>query len=95
MHRTLFDLDPCFGRLPIRHRSNAFQKSVANRSLQLGALQGVVKMQLRKQGPYGKDLGEDMTDGKFDVAGTRKSVRLAKEIIGSYRPDPLRQVSDP
>jgi|GEM_PF-6540950 len=40
-------------------------------------------MQLRKQGPHGKDLGKDMTDGKFDVVGTRKGVRLTKKFIGS------------
>jgi hypothetical protein len=83
MHRALFDLDPGLGRLPICHRSNAFQKGVANRSFKPGALQGVVKMQLRKQGPYGKDLGEDVTDRKSDLVGTRKGVRLTKEIIGS------------
>ena len=83
MHRALFDLDLCLGRLPSCHRSNALQKSVANRSLKPGALQSVVKMQLRKQGPHGKDLGEDMTDGKFDVVGTRKGVSLTKEFSGS------------
>ena len=83
VHRALFDLNPCLGRFPIYHRSNAFQKSIANRTLQLGALQSVVKMQLRKQGPHSKDLGQDVTDGKFDVVGMRKGVRLTKEIIGS------------
>jgi hypothetical protein len=40
-------------------------------------------MQLGKQGPHSKDLGEDMADKKFDIVGTRKGVRLTKEIIGS------------
>src|SRR5512141_343535 len=80
--RALFDLYSRLGRFPGCHRSNALQKSVANCSLQLGALQSVVKMQLGKQGPHGKDFGEDMTDRKFDVVGTRKGVRLKKEIIG-------------
>ena len=67
VHRTLFNLDLYLGRLPSRHRSNALQKSVADRSLQIIELQSVVKMQLRKQGPHSKNLGKDMTDRKFDV----------------------------
>lgn len=48
VNRSLFDLDLYFGRLPIRHRSNALQKSVANRSLQIGELQRVFMIQLRE-----------------------------------------------
>jgi hypothetical protein len=84
MHRTLFNLDFYLGRLPSRHRSNALQKSVADRSLQIIELQSVLKMQLRKQGPHSKDLGEDMTDSKFDAVRTCEGVRLTKEIIGSF-----------
>jgi hypothetical protein len=40
-------------------------------------------MQLREQGLHGKNLGEDMADRKLDVVGARKSVRLAKDNIGS------------
>ena len=53
VHRSLFNLDLYFGRLPIRHRSNALQKSIANRGLQIVGLQRVIKMQMRKQGPHG------------------------------------------
>jgi hypothetical protein len=84
MHRTLFNLYFYLGRLPSRHRSSALQESVADRSLKLRELQGVVEMQLRKQGSHSEDLGEDMTDRKFDVVGTRKGVRLTKKLIGSH-----------
>jgi hypothetical protein len=67
VHRTLLNLDLYLGRLPSRNRSNALQKSVADPSLQLREFQSIVKMQLRIQGPHSKNLGEDMTDRKFDV----------------------------
>jgi hypothetical protein len=84
VHRTLFNLDLYLGRHPSRHRSNTLQESIADRSLQIIELQSVVEMQLRKQRPHSKDLGEDMTDREFDVVRTRKGVRLTKEIIGSF-----------
>jgi hypothetical protein len=84
VHRTLFHLDPYLGRLPSRHRSNARQKSVADRGLQLREFQSVVEMQLRKQRLHSKDLGEDMTDREFDVVRMRKSVRLTKDLVGSF-----------
>ena len=67
VHRTLLNLNFYLGRLPIRHRSNALQKSIADCSLQIIELQSIVKMQLRKQGPHCKNFGEDMTDRKFDL----------------------------
>jgi hypothetical protein len=84
VHRTLFNLDLRLGRHPTRHRSNTLQESIADRSLQIIELQSVVEMQLRKQRPHSKDLGEDMTDRESEVVGTRKGVRLTKEIIGSF-----------
>ena len=67
VNRTLFNLDLNFGRLPSGHRSNALQKSVADRSLQIIGLQRVIKMQLGKQRPNCKNFGKDMTDMKFNL----------------------------
>jgi hypothetical protein len=84
MHRSLFYLDLYLGRFPSRHRSNALQKRVADGSLQIIELQSVVKMQLRKQGLHSEDLGEDMTDKKFNMVRARNGIRLTKELFGSF-----------
>jgi hypothetical protein len=44
VHGTLFNLDLYLGRFPTRHCSNALQKRVADRSLQIIELQRVVRL---------------------------------------------------
>jgi hypothetical protein len=69
VNRSLFNLDLYFGRRPIRHRSNALQKSVANQSLQIVELQRVFKIQLGEQGAHCKYFRKDMTDKKLNLIG--------------------------